>query len=94
VAVLPFVSFSADPENEYLSDGISEAIINTLTKVEGLFVTARSSSFVFKGQNKDIRELGKILGVVYILEGSVQRYKNKIRVTAQLIDTISGFLIY
>jgi class 3 adenylate cyclase len=94
LAILPFVNFSSDPENEFLSDGISEAIINTLTQLEGLYVTARSSSFSFKGQNKDIRELGKILGVVYILEGSVQRYKNKIRVTAQLIDTISGFHIF
>jgi len=94
LAVLPLVNISSDPENEFLSDGISEAIINTLTKLEGLFVTARTSSFSFKGQNKDIRELGKMLGVSYILEGSVQRYKNKIRVTAQLIDTISGFHIF
>ena len=94
LAVLPFVNISADTENEYFSDGISEAIINALTKLEGLLVTARSSSFSFKGQYKDIRELGKILGVVYILEGSVQKYKNKIRVTAQLINTISGFHIF
>jgi adenylate cyclase len=94
LAILPFVSFSSDPENEFFSDGISEAIINTLTQLEGLYVTARTSSFSFKGQNKDVRELGKILGVVYILEGSVQRYKNKIRVTAQLIDTINGFHIF
>ncbi len=85
LAILPFVNFSSDPENEFFSDGISEAIINTLTQIEGLYVTARTSSFAFKGQNKDIRELGKVLGVAYILEGSVQRYENKIRVTAQLI---------
>jgi len=94
LAILPFVNISSDPENELFCDGISEAIINTLTHIEDLYVTARSSSFAFKGQNKDIRELGKALGVVYILEGSVQRYKNKIRVTAQLIDTISGFHIF
>ena len=94
LAILPFANFSADPGNEFFCDGISEAIINTLAQVEGLYVTARTSSFSFKGQNKDVRELGKILGVVYILEGSVQRYKNKIRVTAQLIDTISGFHIF
>jgi len=94
LAILPFVNFSSDPENEFFSDGISEAIINTLTQIEGLYVTARTSSFAFKGQNKDIRELGKVLGVVYILEGSVQRYENKIRVTAQLIDTKSGFHIF
>jgi TolB-like protein len=94
LAILPFANFSSDPENEFFCDGISEAIINTLTQLEGLYVTARTSSFAFKGQNKDIRQLGKILGVVYILEGSVQRYKNKIRVTAQLIDTVSGFHIF
>lgn len=94
LAILPFASFSSDAENEFFSDGISEAIINSLTQVEGLYVTARTSSFAFKGKNKDIRELGKILGVVYILEGSVQRHQNKIRVTAQLIDTISGFHIF
>ncbi|MEN8225857.1 MAG: adenylate/guanylate cyclase domain-containing protein [Bacteroidota bacterium] len=94
LAILPFTSFSSDAENECFCDGISEAIINSLTQLEGLHVTARTSSFAFKGQNKDIRELGKILGVVYILEGSVQRHKNKIRVTAQLIDTINGFHIF
>ena len=94
LAILPFASFSSDSENEFFCDGISEAIINTLTQLEGLYVTARTSSFAFKGQNKDIRELGKILGVVYILEGSVQRHQNKIRVTAQLIDTVTGFHIF
>ncbi len=94
LAILPFVNMSADPENEFFSDGISEAIINTLTQIDGLFVTARTSSFAFKGQNKDIRELGKLLGVVYILEGSVQRYRDQIRVTAQLIDTVTGFHIF
>lgn len=94
LAILPFANFSSDPENEFFSDGISEAIINVLAQLDGLFVTARTSSFAFKGQNKDIRELGKILGVVYILEGSVQLHKNKIRVTAQLIDTQSGFHIF
>jgi TolB-like protein/Tfp pilus assembly protein PilF len=94
LAILPFASFSSDPESEFFSDGISEAIINVLAQVDGLFVTARTSSFAFKGQNKDIRELGKILGVVYILEGSVQIFRNKIRVTAQLIETQSGFHIF
>jgi adenylate cyclase len=94
LAILPFVNMSPDPENEFFSDGISEAIINTLTQIEGLLVTARTSSFAFKGQNKDIRELGSLLGVVYILEGSVQRYRDQIRVTAQLIDTVSGFHLF
>jgi len=94
LAILPFANFSSDPENEFFSDGVSEAIINVLAQLEGLFVIARTSSFAFKGKNTDIRELGKILGVVYILEGSVQIFKNKIRVTAQLIDTSTGFHIF
>ena len=94
IAVLPFVNLTGDKENEYLSDGISEAIINTLAQSEGLFVTARSSSFAFKGQGKDVRELGKLLGVANILEGSVQKHENKIRVTAQLINTTTGFHVF
>ena len=88
---MPFVNLTGNKENEYLSDGISEAIINTLVQSEGLFVTARSSSFAFKGQDRDIRELGKFLGVANILEGSVQKHENRIRVTAQLISTTTGF---
>ncbi|MFC2093829.1 tetratricopeptide repeat protein [Bacteroidota bacterium] len=91
VAVLPFVNMSADPENEYFSDGISEELINALTRVEGLLVTSRTSSFAFKGKNHDIREIGSRLDVGTILEGSVRKSGNKIRITAQLINTSDGY---
>ncbi|MBR9917506.1 helix-turn-helix domain-containing protein [bacterium] len=81
---------SADPENEYFSDGITEEIINALTTVKGLKVIARTSSFAFKNKNIDVRSIGKQLGVTTILEGSVRKAKNKIRVTAQLINTTDG----
>ena len=73
IAVLPFVNLSADPENEYFSDGITEEIINALTKVASLKVTARTSSFAFKGKDQDIREIARVLGVATILEGSVRK---------------------
>src|SRR5687767_1118701 len=91
IAVLPFINMSADPENEYFSDGISEEILNALTRVEGLQVTARTSSFSFKGKNEDVRQIGLKLGVSSILEGSVRRYGKKIRITAQLINTADGY---
>lgn len=94
IAVLPFVNMSADPDNEYFSDGISEEILNALTKVEGLQVTARTSSFSFKGKNKDIRQIGTKLGVSTILEGSVRRSGKKVRITAQLINTSDGYHIW
>ena len=77
IAVLPFVNMSADPENEYFSDGISEEILNALTRVEGLQVTARTSSFSFKGKNEDVRQIGMKLGVATVLEGSVRRQEKK-----------------
>jgi adenylate cyclase len=94
IAVLPFVNMSADPENEYFSDGISEEILNALTRVEGLQVTARTSSFSFKGKNEDVRQVGIKLGVSTILEGSVRRAGKKIRITAQLINTGDGYHIW
>lgn len=94
IAVLPFVNMSADPENEYFSDGISEEILNALTRVEGLQVTARTSSFSFKGKNEDIRQIGSKLGVSTILEGSVRRSGKKIRITAQLVNTADGYHIW
>jgi adenylate cyclase len=94
IAVLPFVNMSADPENEYFSDGISEEILNALTRVEGLQVTARTSSFSFKGKNEDIRQIGSKLGVSTILEGSVRRAGKKIRITAQLVNTADGYHIW
>jgi TolB-like protein len=86
VAVLPFVNMSADPDNEYFSDGISEELLNLLVKVEGLRVPSRTSSFAFKGLNTDIKEIARQLEVGHILEGSVRKAGNKVRVTAQLID--------
>jgi adenylate cyclase len=94
IAVLPFVNMSADPENEYFSDGISEEILNALTRVEGLQVTARTSSFSFKGKNEDVRQIGIRLGVSTVLEGSVRRAGKKIRITAQLINTADGYHIW
>ncbi len=94
IAVLPFVNMSADPENEYFSDGISEEILNALTRVEGLLVTARSSSFQFKGKNEDIRQIGTKLGVSTLLSGSVRKAGKKMRITAQLINTADGYHIW
>ena len=94
IAVLPFVNMSADPENEYFSDGITEEILNALVKVEELQVTARTSSFMFKGKNDDIREIGKKLGVQNVLEGSVRKFGNKVRITSQLINTADGYHIW
>lgn len=91
VAVLPFINMSADPENEYFSDGITEEILNALTKVEGLLVTSRTSSFAFKGKNEDIREIGKHLNVTTVIEGSVRKSGERVRVTAQLINTKDGY---
>ncbi len=94
IAVLPFVNMSADPENEYFSDGITEEILNALTNVEGLKVTSRTSSFAFKGKNVDVREIGTKLNVNSVLEGSVRRFGNKIRITVQLINTVDGYHIW
>lgn len=91
IAILPFVNMSPDPENEYFSDGITEEIINAMTKVEGLKVTARTSSFVFKKVKLNIQEIGRQLNVATILEGSVRMAKNKVRITAQLINVEDGF---
>ena len=94
IAVLPFVNMSADPENEYFSDGITEEILNALTNVEGLKVTSRTSSFAFKGKNADIREIGTKLNVNSVLEGSVRKAGNQIRITAQLINTVDGYHLW
>ena len=94
IAVLPFVNMSPDPENEFFSDGISEELINALTRVEGLQVTARTSSFAFRDKNKDVREIGRKLGVSAVLEGSVRKSGNRVRIAAQLIDTRDGYHIF
>ncbi len=94
LAVLPFVNMSADPENEYFSDGITEELLNAFTKVDGLQVTSRTSAFAFKGKNTDIREIGIQLNVDRILEGSVRKAGNRVRITAQLINTADGYHIW
>lgn len=90
IAVLPFVNISADPDNEYFSDGITEEIINALTKIKGLKVIARTSSFAFKGKHIDVRTIGRQLGVTTLLEGSVRKANNRVRITAQLVNTDDG----
>ncbi len=94
IAVLPFANMSADPNNEYFSDGITEEIINALTSIEGLKVIARTSSFSFKGKNIDVRSIGEKLGVNTILEGSVRKFNNRVRITAQLIRAEDGFHLW
>jgi adenylate cyclase len=86
IAVLPFQNMSGDPEQDYFADGISEDIITALSKLSQLFVIARNSSFTFKGKNVHIQEIGKTLGVRYVLEGSVRKVGKRVRITAQLID--------
>lgn len=90
IAVLPFTNVSADPENEYFSDGLAEEIINALAQIRGLKVIARTSAFAFKGRNEDVRRIAETLGVTHVLEGSVRRSANRIRVTAQLITAADG----
>jgi len=94
LAVLPFVNMSADPENEYFSDGITEELLNALTRVEGLQVTSRTSVFAFKGKNHDIRDIAIQLNVDKVLEGSVRKSGNRVRITAQLINAADGYHIW
>jgi adenylate cyclase len=92
VAVLPFTNLSGDPQQEYFSDGVSEELINALAHIDALEVSARTSSFSFKGQNVDIGTIARKLNVAAILEGSIRRRSgNTVRVTAQLINTVNGF---
>ena len=90
IAVLPFTNMSADPEQEFFADGISEDLITELSRISGLLVIARNSTFVFKNQAVDVREVGRKLGVRHVLEGSVRKAGRRVRITAQLIDTASG----
>ena len=94
VAVLPFVNMSADPEQEYFSDGISEELLNLLAKIPDLRVPARTSSFQFKGQNLDIADVARQLNVAHVLEGSVRKADVRIRVTAQLIEAETGYHLW
>ncbi len=94
IAVLPFVNMSSDSENEFFSDGMTEEIINALVRVNGLQVTARTSSFAFKNHSKDIRDIAEELGVTHVLEGSVRRAGDRVRVTAQLIYAKDGYHLF
>jgi len=94
IAVMPFLNMSDDPAKEYFSDGMTEEILNALAKVPKLEVTARTSVFSLKGQRHDVREIGKMLGVAYLLEGSVRQSGDEVRITAQLIRTDNGFHLW
>jgi adenylate cyclase len=95
IAVLPLANMSADPENEYFSDGMTEEIINALSKVPGIHVASRSSSFAFKGRKDvDVRQIGEKLGVTTLLEGSVRKVGNRIRIAAQLVNVENGYQIW
>ena len=94
IAVLPFANRSADPENEYFSDGMTEEIINALSKLPGLQVASRTSCFAFKGKDVDIRQVGEKLGVGSLLEGSVRKAGNRIRITVQLVNVDNGYQLW
>jgi TolB-like protein len=94
IAVLPFANMSADEEQEYFCDGMAEEIINSLTQIQGLRVTSRTSSFAFKGVNIDIRDLGRKLGVETVLEGSVQKAGKRLRIMAQLVSVTDGYHLW
>ncbi len=94
IAVLPLANLSADPENEYFADGMTEEIINALAKVPGMHVASRTSSFAFKGKEVDVRQIGEKLGATSVLEGSVRKVGNRIRITAQLISVDNGYHLW
>jgi adenylate cyclase len=90
IAVLPFANMSGDPEQEYFVDGMVEEIITALSRIRWLFVIARNSSFTYKGQAVDVKQVGHELGVRYVLEGSVRKGGNRVRISARLIDGVTG----
>ena len=90
IAVLPFQNMSGDPEQDYFADGMVEDIITALSRFKSLFVIARNSSFTYKGKAVDIKQVGRELGVRYVLEGSVRKAGGKVRITGQLIDSETG----
>jgi len=94
IAVLPFANMSGDKEQEYFSDGLAEEIINLLTHISGLKVTARTSAFAFRGKEQDIKQIAEALGVRTILEGSIRRAVNRLRITAQLINAADGYHLW
>jgi len=94
IAVLPFTNMSSDKENEYFSDGLAEEIINALTTINGLRVTARTSAFAFRGTGQDVRKIGETLHVASVLEGSVRKIGNRVRITVQLISVGDGYQMW
>jgi eukaryotic-like serine/threonine-protein kinase len=94
IAVLPFANMSADPENEYFSDGLAEEIINTLTRIDGLHVAARTSSFSFKGKSIEVSDIARRLNVRHVLEGGVRKAAGRVRVTVQLVDAANGYQLW
>ncbi len=94
IAVLPFVNMSGDEENEYFSDGLTEELLNSLARIQDLKVAGRTSSFAFKGQNQDLREIAQQLDVANLLEGSVRKAGNKVRITAQLVKASDGYHLW
>src|SRR5215813_2416725 len=94
IAVLPFANVSADPENEYFCDGLAEELLNALAKIEELKVAARTSAFSFKGRNTNVSEIGNALNVKSILEGSVRKSGNRLRITAQLVNAADGYHLW
>src|SRR5213078_3568610 len=90
IAVLPFTNISGDPEQDYFADGMVEEIITALSHFRQLFVIARNSSFTYKGRAVDMKQIGRELGVRYLLEGSVRKAANRVRITGQLIDASTG----
>src|SRR5215475_1633202 len=94
IAVLPFVNMSADSENEYFCDGLAEELLNALAKIDDLKVAARTSTFSFKGKNTNINEIGNALNVKTVLEGSVRKSGNRLRITAQLVNTSDGYHLW
>jgi serine/threonine-protein kinase len=94
IAVLPFVNMNQDPDSEIFSDGIAEELTNALSRLDGLRVVARASAFAFKGRPEDVREIGKRLGVATVLEGSVRRAANRVRITAELVNVADGYRLW
>ena len=94
IAVLPFVNMNADPDSEIFSDGIAEELTNALSRLDGLRVVARASAFAFKGRPDDVREIGRRLGVATVLEGSVRRAANRVRITAELVNVADGYRLW
>src|SRR4029079_8844917 len=91
IAILPFWNVGSDPENEFFGDGLAEELITQLSKISGLHVLSRSTSFAFKGKQQDVREIGRQMGVATVLEGSVRRAGNRLRISTQLVNVTDGY---